>query len=105
MLTKYSSVLRASLAWGARGLGWVMSMAALERFARDAGIPVILAQREADPVVGQHQAAQVRMVLKDNAEHLKGLALEPVAAGPEVAHCRDFGVLPLELAFHDDLLV
>jgi hypothetical protein len=44
----------------------------------------VLAQRMADEAVVGQDAAQVDMALEDDAEHVEGLALEPVGRRPQV---------------------
>src|SRR6266496_3642691 len=44
---------------------------------------VVLAQRVADPVVGQHDPAQVRVAREVHAEQVVDLALEPVGGLPD----------------------
>ncbi len=47
-----------------------------------------------EAVVGE-QAAQVRVALEQDAEHVEGLALEPIDAGPDAGHRihHGFGVI------------
>src|SRR6185312_10203761 len=51
-----------------------------------AGEREVLAERMADEAVIGEQAAQVRVTLEQNAEHVEGLALEPIDAGPHTGH-------------------
>src|SRR5271156_4715428 len=44
---------------------------------------VVLAQRISHPLFGQQHAAQIRMAVKANPEHVENFALEPVRHGPD----------------------
>src|SRR5574342_655924 len=63
------------------------------------GLPVleVLAQREADPVLGQEHAALVGVPHEVDAEHVVLLALEPVGAAPHEGGRGDLGVEPVGL--------
>jgi len=66
------------------------------------GLLVVLAERVADPVVGQHDAAQVGVAGEGDAEEVVDLALEPVGALPDPGERRHHrvGAVGLHLELH-----
>src|SRR5690242_9353173 len=56
---------------------------------------VVLAQRVADPVVGQQHAAQVGVARELHAHEVELLALEPVGAAPHEGGGGHLGVEPV----------
>ena len=57
---------------------------------------VILAQRVAFPIGGHDDAAQVRMALDVNAEHIEQLALRPVGHVEDAFHRGQRGVVAIQ---------
>src|SRR3954465_12070901 len=60
---------------------------------RDTADRIVLTQRVADPVLGHQYAGEIRMVLELDTEHVVDLALEGLAAGIEIEHRRDTGII------------
>src|ERR1051326_1182868 len=48
----------------------------------------IFTQSVALPVIRQKNAAQIRMIVKDHTEQIKGLALVPIRGSPDSGHSR-----------------
>src|SRR5919107_532662 len=59
----------------------------------------VLAERVPLPVVGQEDAAQVRVTVEDDAEHVERLALVPVGRAPDGNDGRDVRVLLVQENF------
>ena len=63
---------------------------------------VVLAERVADPVVRQHDAAKVRVTGEVDAEQVVDLALEPVGGLPHALDARDRRARAVELDLEHD---
>ncbi len=64
---------------------------------------VLLAQRVPLPPRRHEDAAQVRVTVKPDAEHVPHFTLIPVRRGPEVHHARAGGILADQRHFHPDV--
>src|SRR5512137_1496992 len=62
-----------------------------------AGLLVVLAQRVADPVVGEHDPAQVGVAGEGDAEEVVDLPLQPVGGLPDALDRVDHRAGPVEL--------